>query len=183
MERLQRLQAGAGFSESIDLLEMNCDVVRLDRTVIGEHGIDPQNLESAALQIIHVSAQDVVRFALEFRSSLRRAFFRGQQFCVEPVGAGLPAGILLEELHAWIVGSTRLWLIVKPASRRQQNERKNRHNHQVVRPASALVRPENCADTSSPQLSHFSELKCRSRPFRRACAVRDFRKWPLPDCA
>ena len=106
----------------IDSLEMNCDVVGLDRAVIGEHGTDSQDLEGAALQIIHVSAEDVVRFALEFRSRFRCAFLRSQQFCVETVGACLAARVLLEELHAWIVGGARLWLIVKPASRRQQNE-------------------------------------------------------------
>ena len=71
-----------------DRLTMSDDVVRLNRTVGIEVGIDANDFEGLILQLLYGAAEDGVGFALKFRRGVIGALFEGQRNGVDAVSLG-----------------------------------------------------------------------------------------------
>ena len=150
--------------------------------VAGTNGIDSLHLECVTFEIVHSATKDVVRFAFEFRRGMRGALFGGKGIGIETVGSRLIFRVFLDQLNIGRGERCGLRPIVKPAARREQDEDNDEDDHHVVRPAAALVRPENCVYEAAPELTHASERLRRPQRARRACGGRDGRKRRPRDC-
>src|ERR1700719_1155882 len=165
------------------ILRMHGYIVIENWTVAGTDRIDSLHLECVALQVFHGATQYVVRFALELRRTVVSAFLGRKSICIKPVRARLIFGVLLNELNIGAGQRRGLRLIPKPAARREEDEDDDEDNHYVVRPATSLIRPENCVHEAAPELSHASERLHRPPRARRAYGGRDGRRRRPRGCA
>ena len=101
---------------------MNGDVVGRDRTILVADRFDAQDLEALIPQIVNRARENVVSFALEFRSFGGRALFQREHGSVHAVRTRLAGKILRAKLDFRVGERRDLRLVVKPVRRRCQHK-------------------------------------------------------------
>jgi hypothetical protein len=162
---------------------LHFDLVVQQRAVAAANRLNASHLKALPLQALDRVTQQPMSFFFQFSTGFATELDIAKDSAIEAVGFGVRIRILSDKQDSRGANEIVLRPIVEPAARRDQNEHHDEHNHNIVRPAAAFIRPKNRPPNRPKEFAHISWQKRRQQQCHRAYATRGCRMPRLPGCA